>query len=148
VLDGLFVTPAVTAITEALASAKAEGTLAVVGNARLATALAAGREVIPVALSARTARKLPKAIADLSTVEPASLAAVIATGLATVDDWEATIREWSRVVRDGGAIVFVDRGRPHEASRRALCGGLTEIEQRRAGRAVVTSGLVSHLTGT
>jgi hypothetical protein len=152
VLDGLFVTPAVTAITEALASARAEGTLAVVGNARLATALAAGHEVIPVALSARAARKLPRAIADLATVEPASLAAVIATGaavistgLATDGDWEATIRGWARVVRDGGAIVFVDRGHPHEASRRALCGGLTEIEQRRAGRAVITSGLVSHL---
>jgi hypothetical protein len=145
VLDGLFVTPAVTAITEALASARAEGTLAVVGNARLATALAAGHEVIPVALSARAARKLPRAIADLASVEPASLAAVIATGLATDGDWEATIRGWARVVRDGGAIVFVDRGHPHEASRRALCGGLTEIEQRRAGRAVITSGLVSHL---
>ncbi len=147
-LDGLFVTPAVTAITEALASARAEGTLAVVGNARLATALAAGHEVIPVALSARAARKLPRAIADLASVEPASLAAVIAagaTGLATDGDWEATIRGWARVVRDGGAIVFVDRGHPHEASRRALCGGLTEIEQRRAGRAVITSGLVSHL---
>ena len=144
-LDGLFVTPAVTAITEALASTKADGTLAVVGNARLATALAASHEVIPVALSARAARKLPSAIADLATVEPASLAAVIATGLATDADWEATIRGWSRVVRDGGAIVFVDRGHPHEASRRALCGGLTEIEQRRAGRSVITSGMVSHL---
>ena len=144
-LDGLFVTPAVTAITEALASARAEGTLAVVGNARLASALAASRDVIPVALSARAARKLPRALADLTTVEPASLAAVIATGLAIDGDWEATIRGWSRVVRDGGAIVVVDRGHPHEASRRALCGGLTEIEQRRAGRAVITSGLVSHL---
>ena len=144
-LDGLFVTPAVTAITEALASAKAEGVLAVVGNARLATALSASREVLPVALSARAARKLPRAIADLAAVEPASLAAVIAMGLATDEHWEATIRGWARVVRDGGAIVFVDRGHPHEASRRALCGGLTEIEQRRAGRAVITSGLISHL---
>jgi hypothetical protein len=145
VLDGLFVTPAVTAITEALASAKAEGRLAVIGNARLATALAAGREVLPVALSPRAARKLPTAIADLATVAPGSLAAVIATGLAIDAGWEATIRDWVRVVRDGGAIVVVDRGHPHEASRRALCGGLTEIEQRRAGRAVITSGLVSHL---
>lgn len=147
-LDGLFVTPAVTAITEALASAKAEGTLAVVGHAKLATALGASREVIPVALrrraAAAAAKKLPKAIADLSTVAPASLAAVIGVDLATADDWEATMRDWSRVVRDGGAIVFVDRGRPHEASRRALCGGLSEIEQRHAGRALITSGLVSH----
>ena len=38
-LDGLFVTPAVTAIGEALQSARAEGKLAVVGNAKLAKAL-------------------------------------------------------------------------------------------------------------
>lgn len=149
VLDGLFVTPAVTAIIEALASAKADGKLAVVGHAKLATALGSTREVIPVALSARAAKKLPTAIADLATVAPASLAAVIGTGLATAGDWEATIRGWSRVVRDGGVIVIVDRGGDrglrHEASRRALCSGLSEIEQRHAGRAVITSGLVSHL---
>ncbi|HEU4732542.1 MAG TPA: hypothetical protein VFT22_31825 [Kofleriaceae bacterium] len=144
-LDGLFVTPALTAVTEALSSAKAEGALAVIGHAKLATALSAGRDVLPVALSARAAKKLPRAIPDLASVAPASLAAVVATGLATDADWEATIRTWSRVVRDGGAIVIVDRGHRHEASRRALCGGLTEIEQRHAGRSVITSGLVSHL---
>jgi hypothetical protein len=146
VLDGLFVTPAVTAITEALASMKAEGPLAVIGHAKLAIAIGAAREVIPVALSPRAAKKLPKAIADLSTIAPASLAAVIGVDLATADDWEATLVGWSRVVRDGGALVWVDRGHPHEASRRALCGGLSEIEQRHAGRAVVTSGLISHFT--
>jgi hypothetical protein len=145
-LDGLFVTPAVTAITLALEAARAGGTLAVIGNAKLATALGSAREVIPVALSARAAKKLPRTIADLTSVEPASLAAVIGVDLATAPDWEATIRAWARVVRDGGALVFVDRGHPHEASRRALCGGLCEIEQRRAGRSVITSGLVSHLT--
>jgi hypothetical protein len=145
VLGSLFVTPAVTAITAALTSARADGPLAVIGNARLATALAAGREVIPVGLTARAARKLPGAIADLTGVESASLAAVIGVELASDADWQATMRGWTRVVRDGGAIVFVDRGPPHEASRRALCAGLCEIEQRHAGRAVVTSGLVSHL---
>ena len=144
-LDGLFVTPAVTAITEALVATKAEGRLAVVGNAKLATALGAARDVIPVALSARAAKKLPQAIAALSELAPASLAAVIGVDLATDENWQATLRDWSRVVRDGGTVVFVDRGHPHEASRRALCGGLTEIEQRHAGRAVITSGLVSHL---
>jgi hypothetical protein len=147
VLDGLFVTPAVTAISEALAATKADGRLAVVGNAKLAVALGASRDVIPVALSARAAKKLPQAIAALDAVEPSSLAAVIGVDLATDDNWLATLRAWSRVVRDGGTIVFVDRGHPHEASRRALCGGLTEIEQRHAGRAVITSGLVSHLAG-
>jgi hypothetical protein len=146
VLDGLFVTPAVTAITEALASgAIADGTLAVVGHAKLATALGASRDVLPVGLSARAARKLPRTIADLTTVAPVSLAAVIGVDVSTREDWQDVLRGWSRVVRDGGAIVLVDRGHPHEASRRALCAGLTEIQQRQAGRAVITSGLVSHL---
>ena len=144
-LDGLFVTPAVTAIREALRSAKATGTLAVVGNAKLATALAADHDVVPVGLSARAARKLPRAIADLSTVDPASLAAVIGVDISTSAAWQATLASWSLAVRDGGAIILVDRGHPYDASRRALCAGLTEIEQRHAGRAVVTSGLVSHL---
>jgi hypothetical protein len=145
VLDGLFVTPAVTAITEALVSAHAEGAIAVIGNAKLAVALGAAREVIPVGLSARAAKKLRGAARDLAAIEPASLAAVVGTDLAAAGDWEAALRAWSRVVRDGGVVVIVDRGPPHEASRRALCSGLTEIEQRRAGRAVITSGLVSHL---
>ncbi len=155
-LDGLFVTPAVTAIIEALGSAHAaDGKLAVVGNAKLATAMAAQHkdkvsertdyDVVPVGLSARAAKKHPTALPDLSAVEPASLAAVIGVDLATADDWESRMREWSRAVRDGGVIVFVDRGHAATASRRALCGGLTEIEQRRAGRTVITSGLVSHL---
>jgi hypothetical protein len=145
VLAGLFVTPAVTAIKDALTSAKIEGALAVVGNAKLATAIGAVHDVIPVGLSARAAKKLPRAIADLSSVEPGSLAALIGVEIAADDNWQATLRDWSRVVRDGGVIIIVDRGHPHEASRRALCGGLSEIEQRHAGRAVITSGLVSHL---
>ena len=144
-LDGLFVTPSVIAITEALASARADGPIAVVGNAKLAAALGASREVIPVGMSARAARKLRGAVPDLAAVEPASLAAVVGTELAVAAGWEDTLRAWSRVIRSGGAIVIVDRGRPFEASRRALCGGLTEIEQRRAGRSLITSGVVSHL---
>ncbi len=144
-LDGLFVTPAVTAICEALGTANADGPIAVVGNAKLATALAAKREVIPVALSPRAAKKLPAARPDFSSIDPSSLAAVI--GVDVVDDatWIDTLRTWSRAVRDGGALVFVDRGQAAEASRRALCAGLSELEQRHAGRTVVTSGLVTHI---
>ncbi len=144
-LDGLFLTPALTAITEALTSARADGTIVVIGNAKLATALGAQREVIAVGMSARAAKKLPGMLADTSSLEAGSLAAVI--GIDVTDDatWETTLREWSRVVRDGGAIVMVDRGHATEASRRALCAGFTEIEQRHAGRTVVTSGLVTHL---
>ena len=145
-LDGLFVTPAVTAIGEALSSTSADGKLAVVGNAKLAQALTeAKREVLPIAMSARAAKKLTNALADLSSIEDKSLAAVIGVDIASDDGWEITLKEWTRVVRDGGTIVFVDRGHAPEASRRALCAGLSEIEQRYAGRVVVTSGLVTHL---
>ncbi len=145
-LDGLFVTPAVTAIGEALASARADGKLAVVGNGKLAAALAEGTlDVVPIGLSARAAKKLTNALADLSSLEDRSLAAVVGVDIATDEGWEARLREWARVVRDGGAIVFVDRGHAPEASRRALCAGLSEIEQRHAGRVVVTSGVVTHL---
>ena len=145
-LEGLFVTPAVTAIVEALASAHADGKLAVVGNAKLAAALTeAEREVLPIGMSQRATKKLTNALADLSSIEDRSLDAVVGVDVAVDDGWEITLREWTRVVRDGGAIVFVDRGHAPEASRRALCSGMTEIEQRHAGRAVVTSGLVTHL---
>ena len=145
-LDGLFVTPAVTAIVEALASTPADGKLAVIGNAKLAEALtSARREVVPIALSKRAAKRLTNAIADLSAIANGSLAGVVGVDVAVDDGWELTLREWIRVVRDGGSIVFVDRGRAPEASRRALCAGLCELEQRHAGRSVITSGLVTHL---
>ena len=143
-LDALFVTPSVTAVTEALGPA--EGRLAVIGHAKLATALAGlGREVLPIGLSARAAKRLTNAIADLSGIADGSLAGVVGVDVALDDGWELALRDWARVVKDGGTIVFVDRGRAPEASRRALCAGLSEIEQRRAGRSVITSGLVSHL---
>lgn len=144
-LDGLFVTPAVMAITEALDGAKADGLIAIIGNAKLARAFAAKREIIAIGLSARSAKKLGNTLADTSTIEACSLAAVIGVDITNDETWSATLKAWSRVVRDGGALVFVDRGRAPEASRRALCAGLTELEQRRAGRSVITSGLVTHL---
>ena len=146
-LEGLFVTPQVTAIAEALASAAvpADGRLAVVGDARIAAALAAGRDVIPIGLPPRAARKLPRHLPDTSSLEQGSLAALVGAGVVTDEAWAETLRAWVRTVRDGGAIVFVDRGHAHEASRRALCAGLSELEQRRAGRSVITSGLVTHL---
>jgi len=145
VLDGLFVTPAVTAIEEALASGRVSGKLAVIGNPKLATALARSKqhEVVPVAMPKRS--KLANAIDDLSSVAPGTLGAVIGVDPTLDDGWERTLHAWSRAVRDGGSVILVDRGRSPEASRRALCAGLAEIEQRRAGRVVVTSGLVTQL---
>jgi hypothetical protein len=144
----LFVTPALTAIDEALQSARADGRVAVVGNARLVSALGTKRDVAAIGLSPRAAKRQTNALADLTSIEDRSLAAVIGVEIAVDDGWEITLREWSRVVRDGGAIVMIDRGRAPEATRRALCAGLTEIEQRRVGRSVITSGLVTHLAIT
>lgn len=145
-LDGLFVGPAVQAVAEALVSSHADGTLAVVGHAKLAHALAKRQTVLAIGLTERAAKKFPGALEDLASVATGSLAAVIGVDVASDDAWEAALCEWTRVVRDGGAIIFVDRGHASEASRRALCSGLTELEQRRSGRLIVTSGLVSHLT--
>jgi hypothetical protein len=144
VLDSLFLAPAVTAIAEALGSARADGgAVGVIGHAGLARAMAATREIVAIDLSPRAAKKLgSKALAD---VAPGSLAAVIAVDVTKRDAWAALLAAWSAVVRDGGAVVLLDRGRAADASRRALCAGLSELEQRHAGRAVVTSGLVTHL---
>ena len=139
----LFVAPAVSAIQEALGSG--DGKLAVIGNAKLASALRDKREVLPIGLSVRAAKKLTNALADVTAIEDRALAGVIGVDVADDDGWELTLRDWSRVVRDGGVIAFVDRGRAPEASRRALCAGLTELEQRHVGRVVITSGLVTHL---
>lgn len=147
-LGDLFVTSAVSAVSEALASANAKGTLAVIGNAKLATAIAAtrkGSDVLPIGLSARAAKRLTNAVADLSSLDERSLGGVIGMDVASDDGWELTLRDWKRVVVDGGTLVFVDRGNATEASRRALCAGLTEIQQRHVGRTIVTSGLVTHL---
>jgi SAM-dependent methyltransferase len=48
--------------------------------------------------------------------------------------------EWQRALRPGGALVLVAAGDAAEHSRRLLCGGLVDLEQRRVGRTVVTSG--------
>lgn len=150
-LDGLFVTPAVTAIDEALASAGVDGangragrSIVVVGDAKLAAALAAKREVIVVGVSARAAKKLGPCLADTSSIEAGSVAAVIGSDPGDATAWRTTAREWGRILVDGGVLVRIDKGHAPEASRRALCAGLTEIEQRHAGRTVITSGLVTH----
>lgn len=130
----------VTAIGELLRSARADGKLAVVGDAKLAAALRAHGDVVAVGLPTRAAAKTPGALADFATLKTGALAGVIG-----VDATDGSLREWAPYVRAGGAVIVVDRlsARPAaEASRRALCAGLTAIEQRRLSRVVVTSGLV------
>lgn len=143
-LDRLFITPAITAIAELLGSARADGKLAVVGNAKVATAFAKRGEVVAIGLPPRSTAKGSESLPDFTTIAPRSLAAVIG-----VDPKETSLAEWTPYLRDGGAIIVVDRLSAHTAadvSRRALCAGLTAIEQRRLPRLMVTSGVVTHLS--
>jgi hypothetical protein len=74
-----------------------------------------------------------------------ALGALVGVGAGTRADWADLLAEWSRTIVDGGMLVMVDRAPSIELSRRALCGGLAELQQRPAGRLVVTSGIVSAL---
>jgi hypothetical protein len=98
---------------------------------------------------ARAARKLEGVLQGTPAQLPVAdgaLAAVIGVGALAPENSVALhqmISEWLRAVRDGGAVVLVDRVPRTLATRHALCAGLTELEQRASGRAVVTSGVVS-----
>ncbi len=50
----------------------------------------------------------------------------------------------THMIRDGGLLVLLGTGDRCLASALALAGGLMSIEQARAGRTVITSGLVKH----
>jgi hypothetical protein len=151
VFDGLFLNRTLTVVEAALRSAGAapDQPVAVIGNVRLGRALAErGRPVLVVDGDRKRLRRLKRGTPVLGDgaalpVAAGSLGAVIGLGAGGRDDWEAVLAEWSRAACDGGALVLVDRAPPAEMTKRALCAGLAEIEQRTAGRLVVTSGLVS-----
>jgi len=151
VLDRFLLGPAIDAVAETLRAATA-GTIAVVGQARLARGLAErGIAVLAVGTEGRALRKLkaaaPPAHAreDALPVADRTLAALVGWGAGARADWAELLAEWSRAVRDGGLLVMVDRAAATELSRRALCSGLAELQQRPAGRLVVTSGIVTDL---
>lgn len=141
-LDGLWIASAAPAIDAALGSMGTTGPIAVLGSARLARALAARAR--PVTLVGAAGRApVPDAIAALPSAP--RFGAVIGLGLGEDAGWRATIATWAAATIDGGGLVLVDRGPAVELSRRALCAGLTALEQRVAGRWIITSGLVSRL---
>jgi hypothetical protein len=153
VLDRLFLGAAIDAVAETLRAAPT-GPIAVVGQPRLARALAArGIAVIGVDAEAKPSKKAARrsdsppvrARTDALPVADRTLAALVGWGAGAREDWADVLAEWSRAVADGGVLVMVDRGAPAELSRRALCGGLAELQQRPAGRMVVTSGVVTDL---
>ncbi|MBK9036259.1 MAG: hypothetical protein IPL61_34280 [Myxococcales bacterium] len=137
-LDGLWIATAAPAVEAALASMAATGPVAVLATPRLARALTArGRSITAVGADAADA------LVELGRAPP--FAAVIGVGVGARADWAATLAAWATATADGGGLVLVDRGAAVELSRRALCAGLTALEQRVAGRWIVTSGLVSRL---
>jgi hypothetical protein len=102
---------------------------------------------IVVAPGSRAGRKLEDVIVGTGAklpVEDQALAALVGVGGLGGAEVSPVLREWLRAVKEGGTLVLVDRVPPTTATRHALCAGLTEIEQRSSGRAVVTSGTVIH----
>jgi SAM-dependent methyltransferase len=132
-------------VEAALVAARVDGRVAVLDNTRLARHLAeAGRAVVSVGPAARALKRArTPAVAALPGALPlagAAFAALVAGGLARTDSWQPLLDEWCRALAPGGLVVIVDRGGAAELSRRALCGGLTAVEQRAAGRTVITAG--------
>ena len=154
VFDGLFLASTVTAVSAALHAAELDPArkVAVVGDLRLARALAdRGHKVISVAADARGLRRLKKrgrdtgvqAAPDALPIRDGALAGLVGVGASGDDRAGDIVLEWSRGVVDGGLVILVDKVDAAIASRVALCAGLGEIEQRTAGRGVVTSGVVA-----
>ena len=124
--------------------------IAVIHQPRLGRALAErGYDIVQILERdkgrARAGERRVLAQPEALPLEDGELSAVVGLDLGLRDDWEALLGEWTRVVGDGGVLVMLDRAPLIELTRRALCGGLTEIEQRRAGRKVITSGRVTRL---
>lgn len=138
-------------VADALASAwvgRSSGPVAVLGSIRLSRALATrGYEVVhlgakPQKRIGAVTRQL-KATPDALPLPDRNLAALVVTGADARAAWDRAMAEWQRVVTEGGALVLIARASPVEGTQRALCGQLADIEQRRSGRRVVTSGRVS-----
>jgi hypothetical protein len=133
------------AVEEALATAP-PGRWAVVEAPQLAGLLRArGHDLVAMAARARGLGRLTgHALRAASTSLPlgdGTVSALIGLGAGDGEAWQALAGEWQRVLRPDGVLVLVDRAPREELSRRALCLGLRELEQRVAGRHVVTSGL-------
>jgi hypothetical protein len=131
------------AVGECLAAARVTGPVAVVDAPPLARLLGErGTRVVPLARSERALRQFrdhaARAAAAALPLRDGALDALVAAS----SDALGALAESCRAVRDGGVVILVGTEEPEETSRRALCAGLVELEQREAGRAVVTSGTV------
>ena len=132
VLDALWIASAAPAVDAALTALARPGPIAVLTAPRLARAL--------------THRGWTVTAVDADQLSAtASYAAVIGVGPGDRSAFASQLGAWSAATVDGGGVVLIDRGPATESSRRILCAGLTGLEQRLAGRWVVTSGVVSRL---
>ena len=152
--DGLFLASTVAAVSTALKRSELDPKrpVCVVGDLRLARALTdRGHAIVTIAPDARGLKRLLKrgksrgvqGAPDALPIRARSLAALVGVGAAARERGDATVLAWSHSVVDGGAVILVDKAAPADAARVALCAGLTDIEQRAAGRGVVTSGVVT-----
>jgi hypothetical protein len=141
IFDGLRRPGLVAAVDAALTAAgvQRQDVVIVDGDVALAAALATSGRVVQTVVSGKAARRAPSPIAALPGA-PAVAAVVLAPRGPVPDDAFARA---SSAILDGGALVLVARVAAAEATRRALCAGLSEIEQRTVGGAFVTSGLVT-----
>jgi len=148
---GLFQTQTAASVGFALDAADTRGLICVINAPRIGNYLAErSREVLQVSSKLRSLRRArgQRMYGDgfRLPIADGAVDAIVSIGLATDADWQARLAEQTRVVRDGGLVVFVDRCDSHEPTRLALCSGLVEIEQRHAGRTLVTSGTVFGFT--
>lgn len=82
---------------------------------------------------------------DAAEHEPGEAGAVVIANAASRDDFETLALACVRIAADDAPVVLVDRADPTELSRRALCCGLTDLQQRTSARQVITWGRVRHL---
>lgn len=153
-LGSLFIGQTVETIAHALDAARIDAAatgqfpLVVLGQPRVGRALRElGYRVVIAAQKRKALRRVSgeRMCCDFDALPVAdgSLAGIVAFDIGQSDSWQQQLSGWARAVRTDGALVLVDRASPAELTRRALCGGLLDIQQRQTGRTFVTSGLVA-----
>lgn len=125
----IFLGSAVKEIAALLESAAVTGPVWVVDNPRLAKRLSDGE----------------LAVIESAEAADGPVAAAIVSGLARDEDWANTLAAITAHIAPGGLVILVDRGQAIELSRRALCGGLSDIGQLGAGRWLLTHGTLKAL---
>ncbi len=98
------------------------------------------------AVATYDAPRVHKALASAGTevcqwsAAATDLAGVVIGGSQDQTQWESHAQAWHDSLIPGGILLWIDKEDPREASRRFLCGGLTDVSQIRVGRRLITSG--------